>query len=158
MREICTSGSEGGVSDKSDIPYPYRSCGRLGKREPHIYGTTTLSELEEALTKQGMSLGCDVLFFQSNHEGDLIDRIEQAIEEQVDGIILNAGGLTHTSIALMDAIKGSGIATVEVHLSQIYQREEMRHTTLTGRACVGVITGLGMSGYHYALAFLAQRG
>jgi 3-dehydroquinate dehydratase II len=133
------------------------NLGRLGKREPHIYGTTTLAELQSSLSELGSDLGCEVLFFQSNHEGALIDRMEQAIEEGIDGMILNAGGLTHTSIALMDAIKGSGIPTIEVHLSQIYQREEMRHTTLTGRACVGVITGLGLSGYRFALEFLAKR-
>jgi 3-dehydroquinate dehydratase II len=132
------------------------NLGRLGKREPHLYGHTTLAELEQSLIETGQRLGAEVQCFQSNHEGALIDRIEKAIADGVTGCILNAAGLTHTSIALMDAISACGIPTVEVHISQIYKREEFRHHTITGKACVAVISGMGLRGYHYALDFLCQ--
>ncbi len=132
------------------------NLGRLGKREPEIYGSTTLSELENSLIETGKTLGMEVECFQSNHEGELIDQIEKAVSEGVSGCILNAAGLTHTSVALMDAIKASDIPTVEVHISQIYKREEFRHNTITGKACVAVISGMGIKGYHYALDFLAS--
>ena len=132
------------------------NLGRLGKREPHIYGHTTLAELEQSLIDAGQRMGVEVQCFQSNHEGALIDRIEQAIADGVTGCILNAAGLTHTSVALMDAISACGIQTVEVHISQIYKREEFRHHTFTGKACVAVISGMGLRGYHYALDFLCQ--
>jgi 3-dehydroquinate dehydratase-2 len=133
------------------------NLGRLGKREPHIYGSTTLADLEKQLKDKGQSLGLDVICFQSNHEGMLIDRIESAIEEGISGMILNAGGLTHTSIALADAIRGCAIPTIEVHLSQIYKREIFRHQTLTGAAAIAVITGMGTQGYHAALEYLAKQ-
>jgi len=132
------------------------NLGRLGKREPEIYGRTTLKELESSLVEAGKSLGVSVECFQSNHEGALIDRIEKAVADGVSGCILNAAGLTHTSVALMDAVKASDIPTVEVHISQIYQREEFRHQTITGKACVAVISGMGLKGYHYALDFLSK--
>jgi len=132
------------------------NLGRLGKREPGIYGNTTLPELEQSLIEAGSKIGVNVECFQSNHEGALIDRIEKAIEEGFSGCILNAAGLTHTSVALMDAIKASDIPTVEVHISQIYQREEFRHQTITGKACKAVISGMGLQGYHYALDFLTK--
>ncbi len=132
------------------------NLGRLGLREPEIYGSTTLAQLEQELVEAGSRLGVSVECFQSNHEGVLIDRIESAVKEGFQGCILNAAGLTHTSIALMDAIKASQIPTVEVHISQIYQRESFRHHTLTGKACVAVITGMGLQGYHYALDFLSR--
>lgn len=133
------------------------NLGRLGKREPEIYGSTTLDELEQSLVKKGQELNVKVDCFQSNHEGAIIDRIEKAAqEESVTGCILNAGGLTHTSVALMDAIKGCGIPTIEVHISQIYQREEFRAHTITGKACIAVISGLGKEGYFYALDYLSK--
>ena len=132
------------------------NLGRLGKREPEIYGSTTLSELEASLVASGNAKGIEVICFQSNHEGALIDRLEKAVEEGVSGCILNAAGLTHTSVALMDAVKSSDIPTVEVHISQIYHREDFRHHTITGKACKAVITGMGLKGYHYALDFLSE--
>ena len=129
---------------------------RLGMREPEIYGSTTLAELEASLVESGKAAGVEVMCFQSNHEGALIDRLEKAATEGVTGCILNAAGLTHTSVALMDAIKSNNIPTVEVHLSQIYHREDFRHHTITGKACKAVITGMGLKGYHYALDFLTQ--
>lgn len=129
---------------------------RLGKREPEIYGSTTLDELEQSLVKKGQELNVKVDCFQSNHEGAMIDHIEKAAQEGVTGCILNAGGLTHTSVALMDAIKGCEIPTIEVHISQIYQREEFRTHTITGKACIAVISGLGIEGYFYALDYLSK--
>lgn len=132
------------------------NLGRLGKREPEIYGDTTLKELEQALIKKGKACDLVVECFQSNHEGAIIDRIETATDAGTDGIILNAGALTHTSVALMDAIRSSAIPTIEVHLSQIHQREEFRAHTITGKACIAVISGLGIEGYFYALDYLSK--
>lgn len=132
------------------------NLGRLGKREPEIYGSTTLAELEDELVKQGKALKLDVVCFQSNHEGNLIDRLEQAADEGFDGCILNAAALTHTSVALLDAIRSCEIPTIEVHLSQIYQREEFRTHSITGKACIAVISGLGTKGYSYALDYLSE--
>ena len=133
------------------------NLGRLGKREPDIYGSTTLKELEQALIKEGQALDVIVECFQSNHEGEIIDRIEAATDAETTGMILNAGALTHTSVALMDAIRGSDIPTIEVHLSQIYRREEFRSLTITGKACIAVISGLGTQGYFYALDYLSKN-
>ena len=133
------------------------NLGRLGKREPSIYGKTTLAELEKELVDKGQSTGVEVMCFQSNHEGEIIDRLERAVDEGVNGCILNAAGLTHTSVALMDSIKSCDIPTVEVHISQIYQREEFRQHSITGKACTAVISGMGTSGYFYALDYLANR-
>jgi 3-dehydroquinate dehydratase II len=132
------------------------NLGRLGKREPEIYGNTTLAELEQSLIKKGKSCEVEVECFQSNHEGAIIDRIEAATDAGTTGIILNSGALTHTSVALMDSIRGSAIPTIEVHLSQIYRREEFRAHTITGKACIAVISGLGIQGYFYALDYLSK--
>ena len=132
------------------------NLGRLGKREPEIYGSTTLQELEQSLIKKGQELEVVVECFQSNHEGEIIDRIEAATDAGVSGLILNAGAFTHTSVALMDAIRSSGLPTIEVHLSQIYRREEFRTHSITGKACIAVISGLGTEGYFYALDYLSK--
>ena len=95
-------------------------------------------------------------FFQSNHEGELIDRIAQAADAKVAGIVVNGGALTHTSVALRDALMGAHLPAVEVHISNIYKREEFRHTSLTAPACTAVITGLGLEGYHAAVRFLLK--
>jgi 3-dehydroquinate dehydratase II len=133
------------------------NLGRLGKREPDIYGTTTLEALEQKLIDAGKALDITVECFQSNHEGAIIDRIEAATDAGTTGMILNAGAFTHTSVALMDAIRSSGIPTIEVHLSQIYRREEFRAHTITGKACIAVISGLGTQGYFYALDYLGKN-
>ncbi len=130
---------------------------RLGRREPHIYGSETLADLEKRLRTEAAALGVDVVFFQSNHEGAIVDRISQLADAKAHGMIINAAGLTHTSVALRDAIAGSGIPTIEVHISNIHAREEFRHKSVTGGACLGVIAGLGRDGYSYALKFLAGR-
>ena len=128
---------------------------RLGKREPEVYGRTTLAELEGALREE-FGAAADLTFFQSNHEGALIDRIAALADANFDGLVLNAGALTHTSLALRDAIAGARLRTVEVHISNLYQREAFRHVSLTAPVCVGVITGLGLEGYFAAVRFLLK--
>jgi 3-dehydroquinate dehydratase II len=127
----------------------------LGSREPHIYGQTTLREIDEGLKAYGEELGITVETFQSNHEGVLIDRVQQA-HGQAAGIIVNAGGLTHTSVSLRDAIAGVKIPAVEVHLSNLYVREEFRHRSFLAPVCIGQIAGLGAIGYRLALEALAK--
>lgn len=128
---------------------------RLGRREPEIYGHQTLADLENQLRTEAGELDVEVSFFQSNHEGALLDHIARLAESGFTGLILNGAGLTHTSVALRDAIAGSGLPAVEVHLSNIHAREEFRRHSVTGGVCVGVITGLGFAGYSFALRFLA---
>jgi 3-dehydroquinate dehydratase II len=128
---------------------------RLGKREPEIYGKATLADLEKALRAE-FAKTASLEFFQSNHEGELIDRIAKLADSKVDGIVINGGALTHTSVALRDALLGAHIPAVEVHISNIYKREEFRHVSLTAPACAAVITGLGLEGYHAAIRFLLK--
>jgi 3-dehydroquinate dehydratase-2 len=127
----------------------------LGTREPHIYGQTTLREIDLDLAGRAAELGLAVETFQSNHEGALVDRVQQA-RETAAGIIVNAGGLTHTSVALRDAIAAVKLPTVEVHLSNLYAREEFRHRSLLAPICTGQIAGLGAMGYRLALEALAR--
>lgn len=129
---------------------------RLGKREPEIYGSATLADLEKQLREEFGS-SADLQFFQSNHEGALIDKIAGFADAKIDGLIINLGALTHTSVALRDALLGAHLPTVEVHISNIYKREEFRHVSLTAPACLAVITGLGLEGYHAAVRFLLKR-
>jgi len=128
---------------------------RLGLREPGIYGDQTLTDLENLLTEEAAQLGVEVQFYQSNHEGFLIDEIGEFADSEVFGLILNPGALTHTSLALRDAIAGSDLPAVEVHISNLYRREEIRHHSMTAPACLGVISGLGFQGYVAALRYLA---
>jgi 3-dehydroquinate dehydratase II len=128
---------------------------RLGKREPEIYGSTTLAGLEAALRAE-FAGKAELAFFQSNHEGELIDRIAGFADAKFDGLVINAGAFTHTSVALRDALLGAHLPTIEVHISNIYRREEFRHTSLTAPACVALISGLGLEGYHAAVRFLLQ--
>lgn len=127
----------------------------LGTREPHIYGHTTLREIDDDLRQLGAELGLSVETFQSNHEGALIDRVQQA-HGKAAGMIVNAGGLTHTSVSLRDAIAAIKIPTVEVHLSNLYTREEFRHHSFLAPVCLGQIAGLGAIGYRLALEALAK--
>lgn len=128
---------------------------RLGLREPEIYGHQSLVDLEQLLKAAAKSLQVQVACFQSNHEGALIDRINQLAASDVSGLIINPAAYTHTSLALRDAIAGSGIPCIEVHISNLYQREAVRHHSMTADACVGVISGLGFEGYVAALRYLA---
>lgn len=126
----------------------------LGRREPLIYGKGTLAELNDAVSDRTRALGWDAAFFQSNHEGALIDEIEK--ERDADAIIINPGALGHTSYALYDALRGFGKPVIEVHISQVFAREEFRHRSVTAAAAHGVISGLGFSGYLLALDYLAK--
>lgn len=127
---------------------------RLGKREPQIYGSQTLADLEAFLLDAADSDAVALTFFQSNHEGALIDTLAQLTDDGYHGVIINPGGLTHTSVALRDSLAASGLPVVEVHISNIYQREEFRHRSMTAPACRGVISGLGFFGYFAALNYL----
>lgn len=127
-----------------------------GMREPTIYGSTTLEDINRTLADAAATLGIEADFFQSNHEGFLIDRLHEA-RGLYDGIILNAGALTHYSYALRDAIAAVGIPTVEVHMSNIDARESFRHTSVIGAVCIGSIAGFGSFSYHLALAALIER-
>ncbi|BBB62820.1 3-dehydroquinate dehydratase [Undibacterium sp. KW1] len=125
----------------------------LGTREPATYGATTLAEIEAAAQEQAKTAGAELSFFQSNHEGALIDRIHAARNEQVDAIIINPGGLTHTSVALRDALAGVAIPFIEVHISNVHQRESFRHHSYLSAIAKGVICGLGTEGYRLAIDF-----
>ena len=128
----------------------------LGRREPKIYGRDTLAMIDERLIALGESLGLRVTAFQSNHEGALIDRLQIAMDE-ADGVVLNAGAFTHTSMALGDAIRAMSIPVVEVHLSNLYAREHERRTNLTAPFVSGVVMGFGPVGYELALRALSER-
>jgi 3-dehydroquinate dehydratase-2 len=126
----------------------------LGTRRPDIYGSTTLPELESACRAWGKDLGLVVETFQTNHEGAIVDRLQQAVG-QFDGIVLNAGALTHYSYAIHDAVEAIGLPVIEVHISEIASREPWRaHSVLTG-VCAASIAGHGIEGYREALEFLA---
>lgn len=127
----------------------------LGKREPGLYGHTTLEEIEARMKALGLDLGLKLEFVQSNSEGVLVDAV-QAAAGRAAAIIINAAAYTHTSIALRDAIKAVGLPTVEVHLSNIHAREEFRQTSLTAPVCRGVIAGFGAEGYLLALRAVAS--
>ncbi|MCA9634758.1 MAG: type II 3-dehydroquinate dehydratase [Myxococcales bacterium] len=126
----------------------------LGTREPEVYGTLTLAELDASLIALGDELSVDVECQQRNSEGAIIDLLHAA-RGRVGGVIINPGGYTHTSVAIHDAIKAIAVPTVEVHLSNTYQREAFRQRSLTAAACVGAIIGLGAASYHLALRHLA---
>ena len=118
----------------------------LGLREPEIYGTITLADLNAQIAALAAQLGIEVEIFQSNHEGQLVDKI-QAAREQCDALVINAGAYTHTSVALLDALLSVGLPVVEVHLSNLYKREEFRHHSYIAPAAVGQICGFGVDSY-----------
>lgn len=126
----------------------------LGRREPEIYGRTTLDEINRGLVELGAQLGLAVDAFQSNHEGAIVDRIQQAAGSY-DGLIINAAALTHTSIAIRDALATLEMPVIEVHLSNIHRREPFRHISMTAGVVTGQILGLGAAGYGLALRALA---
>jgi 3-dehydroquinate dehydratase-2 len=128
----------------------------LGTREPEVYGTTTLPELEAACAEWGDALGSIVEARQSNHEGELIDWIQGAAREGTSGIVLNAGGYTHTSVALRDAVAAIDLPVIEVHLSNVHARETFRHVSLLAPVCAGTIAGLGVIGYRAAIEALVR--
>jgi 3-dehydroquinate dehydratase-2 len=128
----------------------------LGKREPHIYGTRTLEDLEGVVTEKAKELGFDVVFFQSNDEGGIIDFLQLHAPGSA-GIVINPGALSHYSLALYDCLQALALPVVEVHLSNIHAREEFRSRSVTARAARGVIAGLGFLGYEMALEFLSTQ-
>ena len=129
----------------------------LGTREPAVYGTETLADIEHAAAAQAAAAGATLSSFQSNHEGALIDRIHAAKSDGVDIIVINPGGLTHTSVALRDALAGVAIPFVEVHISNIYQRESFRHHSFLSSIALGTICGLGTDGYRLAIDFALKK-
>jgi 3-dehydroquinate dehydratase-2 len=129
----------------------------LGSREPEVYGATTLTEIEQAAEAQAKAAGALLSVFQSNHEGALIDRIHAARQSGVDAIVINPGGLTHTSVALRDALAGVAIPFVEVHISNIYRRESFRHHSYLSELASGVICGLGVDGYRIGIEFALKK-
>jgi 3-dehydroquinate dehydratase-2 len=125
----------------------------LGKREPEVYGSLSLDRINQILYDDAKLLGVELKIFQSNHEGALIDEIHAAWQQQ-DGIVVNPGGLTHTSVALRDAIAAVNIPTVEVHLSNIHKREEFRHHSFIAAVAIGQISGFGIESYRLGLRAL----
>ncbi len=125
---------------------------RTGSREPNIYGSQTMEEMLADLQKCFAEY--EILYFQSNCEGSIIDRLQAADDEGVDGIVLNAGAYTHTSVALHDCIRSISVPVVEVHISNIYAREDFRHHSLISAACKGVVCGFGMKSYELAVRAL----
>ena len=129
----------------------------LGIREPDLYGTGTYAALCEKIEAYCAPKCVAVSFYQSNHEGALVDRIQKAYYEGVDGIVINPGAYTHTSIALLDAVKAVGIPTVEVHISKVEERESFRQISYIRAACIATITGKGFDGYVEAIDVLMER-
>jgi 3-dehydroquinate dehydratase-2 len=127
----------------------------LGVREQHIYGPMTLDQIHEQLKTSASQNGVEIEFFQSNLEGELVDKIQECMGE-IDGIIINPAAYSHTSIAICDAINAVSLPTVEVHISNIYKREEFRKTSITAQASTGLISGFGPFGYHLAFISLIQ--
>jgi 3-dehydroquinate dehydratase-2 len=128
----------------------------LGKREPEVYGSHTLDEINAALSALGSELGADLEFFQSNHEGEILDYLEE-IGSNVQGILINPAGLTHTSVALRDGLAGIGLPVVEVHLSNPAAREAFRHRSFVAPVAKGTVTGFGKNSYLLGLRGLVAR-
>ncbi|WP_329904611.1 type II 3-dehydroquinate dehydratase [Porphyromonas pogonae] len=128
---------------------------KIGRREPEIYGNKSFDDY--LLELKSYMPGHDIRYYQSNHEGDLIDALYNAQEDGVQGIVLNAGAYTHTSIALLDAIKAIAIPVVEVHISGVYGRETFRHTSMIAPACAGVIAGFGLDSYRLGIEALLLK-
>ena len=129
---------------------------RLGQRQPGIYGTATLKDLEKLIRTEAKRLGFTVAFFQSAHEGALVDKIHALTDRGVEGFIVNFGAYSHTSIALRDALASAALPAIEVHLSDIKQREKFRRQSMTAGACRAMISGKGFPGYIEALQLLAK--
>lgn len=128
----------------------------LGKREPQIYGSLTLNQINTDLAQQAIPLGLELSFFQSNHEGAIVDKIHEIFDEKIAGVIINPGALTHTSIALRDALLLLSCPIVEIHLSNIYKREAFRHKSMLADIVTGQVAGFGHYGYQMALNAVAN--
>jgi 3-dehydroquinate dehydratase II len=129
----------------------------LGTREPDVYGRVTLAQIDEALAEKAQAAGAELSSFQSNHEGAIVDRIQQARTEQVDFVLINPAAYTHTSVAIRDALAGVALPFVEIHLSNVHKREAFRHHSYFSDLAEAVICGLGWKGYLYALGFALER-
>ena len=129
----------------------------LGTREPELYGTTTLEDIDRSLAARAVARGATITSFQSNWEGALIDRIHAARQDGTQALIINPGGLTHTSISLRDALAAAALPFIEVHLSNVFSREPFRHHSYLSPIALGVISGLGARGYELALDYLLDR-
>ena len=129
----------------------------LGIREPSHYGKATYRELLAIIKEHGEKKGLEIVSYQSNHEGDLVDKIQEAYFEGADGIVINPGAYTHTSIALLDAVKSTSLPTVEVHISKVEEREDFRQISYIRAACIKTITGHGINGYIEAIDYLVER-
>lgn len=127
----------------------------LGKREPEIYGAMTLEELNSLLTKDARAMHSQVEFFQSNSEGEIVSAIQDAMDK-FDGIVINPGAYTHTSVAIRDALLSSGLPVAEVHISNVFKREEFRHKSFVSGVSVGVVSGFGADSYHLGLRGLVN--
>ena len=130
----------------------------LGSRQPEVYGRESLADINKRLASAGKAAGVTVSSFQSNHEGELVDRIQQAGWDSVDFILINPAAYTHTSVAIRDALAGVNIPFIEVHISNVHARENFRHQSFVSAIAVGTICGLGSRGYDLALAYVLQRG
>lgn len=128
----------------------------LGIREPNVYGKETYEDLCNLINNYCQEQNIEVEIFQSNHEGALVDKIQEAYFQKVDGIVINPGAYTHTSIALLDAVKSVSIPTVEIHISNLNQREDFRQVSYVGMACIKRISGLGLNGYIEAIKYLQK--
>jgi 3-dehydroquinate dehydratase-2 len=128
----------------------------LGIREPEVYGTLTLAQIEKELASLARELDLEIEFFQSNHEGAIVDKIQSAAGK-IAGIIINPAAFTHTSVAIRDALSAVKIPAVEVHVSNVYAREDFRHKSYTAGVCIGQIAGFGLNGYLFALKELSGR-
>ena len=129
----------------------------LGIREKHIYGDRDYDALCRFIRDEADKLGCEVELFQSNHEGAIVDRIQQAYSDGTQGIVINPAAYTHTSVAILDALKSVSIPTVEVHISKVNEREPFRQISYAGLACEKTITGEGIDGYRQAIAYLVEK-
>ena len=129
----------------------------LGTREKEIYGSATLEEINSKIVLLAKELGVEVEFFQSNHEGDIVDKIGSLIKNKIDGLIINPAAYTHTSVAIRDAVSAIPVPVIEVHISNIYAREDFRHKSLIAAVSLGQISGLGIDGYLSALRFLCKK-
>jgi len=145
------------TSNKSVLVINGPNLNLLGTREPEVYGKTTLDDITQKLQNQAANLGISLDSYQSNHEGELIDRVQKAKKDGVGFIIINPGGFTHTSVALRDALAAVAIPFIEVHLSNIHQREEFRKHSYFSDLAIGVICGLGAKGYELALNAIQEK-
>lgn len=129
----------------------------LGSREKNIYGSNTLADLESMCVEKAKKHNHEIIFFQSNHEGEIIDKIHECYKAGITKLVINAGAYTHTSIAIMDSIIATQMNTIEVHISNIYKREDFRHKSYISKVATSVICGLGLDGYLYAIEALCKN-